>query len=439
MAPTWLSFLAKPPTWLSFLAKPPPHVVVAHDAPLWKEFITDPASMLLLIVVLAPIVYLWFFDGPRFLKRAEMKAWVMDTLQRQTAPTDAKSCPRKHKPENRALFGMAASFKFPEHFKPQLKKVGTSPAQRGGLTIVKGEMLRDEASPKPHRADKQQQKLPKETLKRTPSFLLSALGISDEDVNNAAPSPVVGSHRPFGPVTQTSMRDVPKAENGVVTIQNPDPTPAPKLSTPWKVALAIVSFYSNFGMICLHFLAFELAALLYLSAEGIPPFILLVWAYTCGSHFSYLFHAMIAALPVFKTEEEKGQICGKGLGYYFLKSHRTPFQAVGFAEHKIADVTGHLVGGFLNPWRIDHWLMLYSHMARYLGHPVKFLEETRVPGTWYNGQRLPIGDVIDCAGQSFTAWQQLGWSRLATVLCGTEALRFFMEHDVAGGHAETMR
>ena len=102
-------------------------------------------------------------------------------------------------------------------------------------------------------------------------------------------------------------------------------------------------------------------------------------------------------------------------------------------------MTGHLVGGFLNPWRIDHWLMLYSHMARYLGHPVKFLEETRVPGTWYNGQRLPIGDLIDCAGQSFTAWQQLGWSRLATVLCGTEALRFFMEHDVAGGHAETMR
>lgn len=33
----------------------------------------------------------------------------------------------------------------------------------------------------------------------------------------------------------------------------------------------------------------------------------------------------------------------------------------------------------------------------------------------------------------------LSWARFATVLCGTEALRFFLEHDVAGGHAETRR
>ena len=54
------------PKWLSFLAKPPPHVVVAHDAPLWKEFITDPASMLLLSVVLAPIVFSGFMMGHAF-------------------------------------------------------------------------------------------------------------------------------------------------------------------------------------------------------------------------------------------------------------------------------------------------------------------------------------------------------------------------------------
>ena len=127
---------------------------------------------------------------------------------------------------------------------------------------------------------------------------------------------------------------------GDIKIRKPEPTPEPKLSAAWKVALAVVSFYSHFGMVCVHFLAFELAVMLYLGADGIPPFILLVWAYTCGSHFSYLFHAVIAALPVFETEEEKGQICGKGLGFYFMKSHRTPFQAVAFAEHKIADVTG---------------------------------------------------------------------------------------------------
>ena len=73
-----------------------------------------------------------------------MKAWVMDTLRRRTAQTHGKSCPRKHKPENRTLFGPAPSFRFPEHCKPQLQKVGTSPAVRGGLTIVKGEMLKDE-------------------------------------------------------------------------------------------------------------------------------------------------------------------------------------------------------------------------------------------------------------------------------------------------------
>ena len=34
-------------------------------------------------------------------------------------------------------------------------------------------MLKDDTAPKPHRADQQQQKLSKQTLKRTPSFLSS--------------------------------------------------------------------------------------------------------------------------------------------------------------------------------------------------------------------------------------------------------------------------
>merc|ERR1711908_103806 len=105
-------------------------------------------------------------------------------------------------------------------------------------------------------------------------------------------------------------------------------------------------------------------------------------SYTSAMHFSYLLHGVVAAfVPVVIRER-----VALSVGTLFMQSDRSALSGIAFAEHKLLDVIGHLAGGIRCPWRFDHWLMLISHICRYLGRPIYILEHYTVPKTYVGGK-----------------------------------------------------
>mmetsp|Transcript_41644 Transcript_41644/g.109844 ORF Transcript_41644/g.109844 Transcript_41644/m.109844 type:complete len:126 (-) Transcript_41644:239-616(-) len=119
-----------------------------------------------------------------------------------------------------------------------------------------------------------------------------------------------------------------------------------------------------------------------------------------------------------------------------LLTHHSPaYYRSSIVADRLMDVFGHLVGGLRCPRRVDHWIMLVSHLCRYFGHAILPLEETLVPFTYHAGKGMPIGDVIDCLSHTASAYTLLGLRALGVAVLLMEGLHTMLGHDIRFHHA----
>ena len=201
-------------------------------------------------------------------------------------------------------------------------------------------------------------------------------------------------------------------------------------------ALDVVGFFTHFGLMTILGLGSEIIMSVVHGREWAvhQPIVLLIVAYTAASHFNYLTHGIVAWFVPAKFPKFRDQVAA-GIGGMLVGSDRTALRSVAFAEHKLMDAFGHLVGGLRSPHRADHWLMLLSHLCRYFGHPIAPLENTRVPLTYHSGKGLPVGDVIDCIAHTISAYMLLGPTSFGVAALLMEVLHTTLGHDIRFHHA----
>jgi len=227
------------------------------------------------------------------------------------------------------------------------------------------------------------------------------------------------------PITLLWLTDHPERENVEGT---------PKLlSLRLHAALDILGFFSHFGLVTAIFLTTEVAMTLSHGTiwAGHQPLVKLMVAYTGASHFLYGVHALaVGFLP--DRFARLRDFLSMGLGGLMLKSERSAVKAVAFVEHKLLDVTMHLMGalslGYHRPLalRLAHVVMFGTHFARYFDHAVPLAENTMVP---FGRKKLPVGDVVDVIAHSATSFILLGRSGFAAALVVSELLRAWLELD----------
>lgn len=149
----------------------------------------------------------------------------------------------------------------------------------------------------------------------------------------------------------------------------------------------------------------------------------IVVAYVGSNHFLYGVHRLLGSSRQLSDTLGKPKqdliLTVAGMGA-LLENRAAAGWIWGFDEHRLADACVHLGMALSYPWRIDHWVELFSHLCRYSGFHIDLMHHH------HDEMGLSICDCMDIVAHCVSACWVLGAVNFAASVAFAEAFRWMI-------------